>query len=145
MFSYIISFLPEDYVRSLSPSRRRMLQTMMAFCTDCKVICLEQPNIGLTVSDQEDLITILDYLSKGRTILVSMEPDALIEEIAHRVLLLYRGKILFYDSVKNLKMMLSKYLCVYVHKSDESLLIEAPLDDIMQVNIREKEMFLERT
>ncbi|CAD5122828.1 DgyrCDS11232 [Dimorphilus gyrociliatus] len=130
----LFNFFPDDYVGSLSPSRRRMLQTMMAFCTDCKVICLEQPHTSLTVSDQEDLTTILDYLSKGRTILISMEPDSLIEEIAHKVLLLYRGKVLFYDSVYNLKMMLAKYLCVYIHKEGEDLLIEAPLDDIIQTD-----------
>lgn len=132
--SFDFSFFPDDLVRSLSPSRRRMLQTMMAFCTDCKVICLEQPHVGLTTSDQESLISNLEYLAKGRTILISMEPNSIIEEIAHKVLLLYRGKVLFYNSVKNLKLMLAKYLCVYVHKEGKGLVTEAPLEDIIEVN-----------
>lgn len=97
-----LDFLDLNEVRDMEASNLDLYTTklvMMAAClaTDCKLLMLDEPLAGLSISEINDFIRVIRHINEdGKTTLVVIEHilDSLIE-ISNRMLILDNGQVIY--------------------------------------------------
>jgi ABC-2 type transport system ATP-binding protein len=91
-------------VRELSTGNRQKLGLIQAFMHDPELVILDEPIAGLDPLVQRSFHTLLaEFTGRGRTVFLSSHSLAEVEQVAHRVAILRRGRLVAVDSLENLR------------------------------------------
>lgn len=127
-----LDFLDLNEVRDVEASNLDLYTTklvMMAAClaTDCKLLMLDEPLAGLSISEINDFIRVIRHINEdGKTTLVVIEHilDSLIE-ISNRMLILDNGQVIYNGDPEGVR---SDPHVVEVYLGDGEVMLEE--DDI---------------
>ncbi len=79
----------------LSHGERRRLELGISFACDPKLLLLDEPTAGLTISETDEIIPLIeDISSRGVSILVIEHDLKFVRRIAHRITVMNKGEIL---------------------------------------------------
>lgn len=102
-------FQIEDFYKAkakgLSGGQQQKLNVFLAIIHKPEVVILDEISTGLDISAREEIIGYIDEITKKEkmtTILISHQMSE-IERLCSRVIVLSKGKVLYDDSVSNLK------------------------------------------
>ncbi len=114
-------------LKSLSLGQRMRVELAAALIGNPELILLDEPNVGLDENGKAVLWDILGKrCSQGATVLVASHSLADMEKVCSRIVLLEKGQLLYYGSMKKL---LSQY--APIDKLEVKLLGELPdLEDL---------------
>jgi branched-chain amino acid transport system ATP-binding protein len=84
----------DEKVSSLPHGRKRNLELGIALSTGAKVLLLDEPAAGLTTSETEELIELIEDLSADFTILLVEHDMNVVMGIAERITVLHNGQII---------------------------------------------------
>jgi ABC-2 type transport system ATP-binding protein len=91
-------------VRELSTGNRQKLGLVQAFMHDPKLLILDEPIAGLDPLVQQSFHELLyEDAAQGRTVFLSSHTLSEVEQVAHRVAILRRGRLVVVDTVENLR------------------------------------------
>ncbi len=109
----------------LSRGYQQRLAIAIAILPDTPLILLDEPTLGLDVESSIDIRKIIKKLSEiGKCVILSTHDMNLVEEVADRVMIINRGKIVALDSKENLIEMFKRrsYKMVLERSPSERLL-----------------------
>ena len=109
----------------LSRGYQQRLALAIATLPDTPIILLDEPTLGLDVESSIEIRNLIKDLSRsGKLVVLSTHDMKLVEEIADRVMIINKGKVVALDEKKNLKEMFKRraYRIVLEKKPSEKLL-----------------------
>lgn len=93
----------EVKIKNLSLGFRRRAEVAMALLTPAKVLLFDEPSIGMDAEAKEVFAELMmEEKKQGRTVLISSHDIGEIQTLSDRILLLHRGRILFYGEKERL-------------------------------------------
>jgi urea transport system ATP-binding protein len=78
----------------LSHGQKQWLEIGMLLMQDPELLLLDEPVAGMSPKEREQTATLLNNISKGRSIVVIEHDMAFVRMIAHKVTVLHQGKLL---------------------------------------------------
>lgn len=88
----------EDYLdlpaALLSHGQKQWLEIGMLLIQDPKLLMLDEPVAGMSISEREKTAGLLNRITKNRSVLVVEHDMKFVEDIAHKVTVLHQGKTL---------------------------------------------------
>lgn len=99
-----LSSIADREVETYSSGQKMKFAFLRALISDPPILILDEPTIAMDVQGARELRKIIKelQLDKKKTVLYSTHIMTEVEELAERVLIIDRGKILEYDTVDNL-------------------------------------------
>jgi len=95
---------PARKVRQLSKGMRTKLALLLGFCRGCELLILDEPTEGLDpVAIEEVLQIVVSLASEGTTVFFSSHQIAEVEQVADRVLMIDRGKLVLDSTLDQVK------------------------------------------
>ena len=99
-------FLEEHLDRpaeTLSHGQKQWLEIGMLLMQDPELLMLDEPVAGMSVSERARTAELLEFVSKGRSVIVIEHDMKFVESIAHRVTVLHQGKVLAEGSMATIQ------------------------------------------
>ncbi len=91
-------------IRELSTGNRQKLGLIQAFMHGPELLILDEPITGLDPLVQRSFHALLEEVAaQGRTVFLSSHSLAEVEQVAHRVAILRKGRLVVVDSLENLR------------------------------------------
>ena len=91
-------------VRDLSGGQTQRLYFALAICGDPEILFLDEPTVGMDVEGRRGFINaIRDFASRGKTILLTTHYLEEADELAERVLVIDKGKVIADGSPADIK------------------------------------------
>ena len=90
-------------IKELSGGMKRKLSLAMAIVTKPKVIILDEPTSGLDVESRRQVWALIKRIKKGRSIIMSSQHLEEADELADRIAIMTRGKLLSLDTPSEIK------------------------------------------
>lgn len=90
-------------VSELAYGEKRRLEIGLALATSPKLLLLDEPLAGLSLSERVDTVQLLKSISRGRTVIVIDHDIDAIFELAERVTVLHQGRVLTEGSPEEVK------------------------------------------
>jgi ABC-2 type transport system ATP-binding protein len=91
-----------DQLKSLSKGNQQKVQLITAVIHNPKWVILDEPFSGLDPVNQEKVVTFLSELTdRGMTVILSAHQMAMVEKLAHRILLMNHGEAVFYGKLSD--------------------------------------------
>jgi branched-chain amino acid transport system ATP-binding protein len=84
----------DETVSALPHGRKRNLELGIALSTGAGVLLLDEPAAGLTTSETEELIALIEDIAKDQTILLVEHDMNVVMGIADRITVLHQGRII---------------------------------------------------
>jgi ABC-2 type transport system ATP-binding protein len=111
---YALEILQLDDVRkrkclTLSGGERRRVIIAAAIATNAELLILDEPTAGLDPIGRRIIYKFIKMLSKERNIILSTHLMGEAEDVADKVLIINKGKMLIMDSVANIMRKVPKY------------------------------------
>ncbi|MFK8082656.1 MAG: urea ABC transporter ATP-binding protein UrtD [Granulosicoccus sp.] len=78
----------------LSHGQKQWLEIGMLLIQDPKLLMLDEPVAGMSISEREKTADLLNRITRDRSVLVVEHDMKFVENIAHKVTVLHQGKIL---------------------------------------------------
>lgn len=103
----------DTVARTLSYGLQRKVEMARALTTGPKLLMLDEPVAGMSVSERVKTAELLNRIIKDRSVLVIEHDMKFVEDIAHKVTVLHQGQILSegtMDHVKNDPKVIEVYL-----------------------------------
>jgi urea transport system ATP-binding protein len=99
-------FLEEHLDRpaeALSHGQKQWLEIGMLLMQDPELLMLDEPVAGMSVSERARTAELLEFVSKGRSVIVIEHDMKFVESIADRVTVLHQGKVLAEGSMATIQ------------------------------------------
>ena len=99
-------FLEEHLDRpaeALSHGQKQWLEIGMLLMQDPELLMLDEPVAGMSVSERTRTAELLEFVSKGRSVIVIEHDMKFVESIADRVTVLHQGKVLAEGSMATIQ------------------------------------------
>jgi urea transport system ATP-binding protein len=99
-------FLEEHLDRpaeTLSHGQKQWLEIGMLLMQDPELLMLDEPVAGMSVSERTRTAELLEFVSKGRSVIVIEHDMKFVESIADRVTVLHQGKVLAEGSMATIQ------------------------------------------
>ena len=93
----------DDLAELLSHGQKQWLEIGMLLIQDPALMMLDEPVAGMSVSERKKTAELLHRVIKDRSVLVIEHDMGFVEEIAHKVTVLDRGRVLSEGSVAHVK------------------------------------------
>ena len=91
-------------VRELSTGNRQKLGLIQAFMHEPELVILDEPIAGLDPLVQQSFHSLLrEVASEGRTVFLSSHTLSEVEQVAHRIAILRRGRLVVVDTLEHLR------------------------------------------
>ena len=84
----------DELAANLSHGEQRNLEIGIALATDPKLLCLDEPTAGMSVTETHATVELIRRISAELTILIVEHDMEVIMELAHRITVLHYGAIL---------------------------------------------------
>lgn len=97
----------------LSHGQKQWLEIGMLLMQDPELLMLDEPVAGMSAKERDETATLLNRISKNRSVLVIEHDMEFVKKIAHKVTVLHQGKILAegsMDKVQNDEKVIEVYL-----------------------------------
>ena len=92
--SVFLAELLDEQAALLSHGQKQWLEIGMLLIQDPKLLMLDEPVAGMSVSEREKTAELLNRITAERSVLVVEHDMKFVEDIAHKVTVLHQGKIL---------------------------------------------------
>jgi urea transport system ATP-binding protein len=89
-----LSHRAEDEAGTLSHGERQWLEIGMVLANDPQLLLLDEPTAGMTTRETRETEALLKDLARGHTVAVIEHDIRFIREVARRVIVMHRGRIL---------------------------------------------------
>ena len=89
-----LSARADDEAGTLSHGERQWLEIGMVLANDPPLLLLDEPTAGMTTRETRETEALLKDLAKGHTVVVIEHDIRFIREVARRVIVMHRGRIL---------------------------------------------------
>lgn len=89
-----LSHRADDEAGTLSHGERQWLEIGMVLANDPQLLLLDEPTAGMTTRETRETEALLKDLAMGHTTAVIEHDIRFIREVAHRVIVMHRGRIL---------------------------------------------------
>jgi beta-exotoxin I transport system ATP-binding protein len=100
-------------IRELSTGNRQKLGLIQAFMHEPELLILDEPIAGLDPLVQQSFHALLrDVAAQGRTVFLSSHTLSEVEQVADRVAMLRRGRLVVVDSLENLREVAVQHLVI---------------------------------
>lgn len=83
-----------DLARELSYGEQRKLETLMALASKPRVLLLDEPSAGLTVSESRGIADRLQSLDRATTVILVAHDMDLVFGVAERLIVLHNGEVI---------------------------------------------------
>ena len=93
----------DQYAELLSHGQKQWLEIGMLLIQDPALMMLDEPVAGMSVSERKKTAELLHEVIQHRSVLVIEHDMGFVEEIAHKVTVLDRGRVLSEGSVAHVK------------------------------------------
>lgn len=94
----------DDPLKSLSKGNQQKVQLITAVIHQPRWVILDEPFSGLDPVNQEKVVTFLSELTaQGMSVILSAHQMAMIEKLAARILLMNKGKAVFYGKLADFR------------------------------------------
>jgi urea transport system ATP-binding protein len=93
----------DEYAELLSHGQKQWLEIGMLLIQDPALMMLDEPVAGMSVSERKKTAELLHEVIQHRSVLVIEHDMGFVEEIAHKVTVLDRGRVLSEGSVAHVK------------------------------------------
>ena len=93
----------DQYAELLSHGQKQWLEIGMLLIQDPALMMLDEPVAGMSVSERKKTAELLHKVIQHRSVLVIEHDMGFVEEIAHKVTVLDRGRVLSEGSVAHVK------------------------------------------
>lgn len=90
-------------VDELSGGMKRKLSLAMAIVTKPTLIILDEPTSGLDVESRRQVWQLIKNIKQGRSIIMSSQHIEEADELADRICIMTKGKLLALDKPENIK------------------------------------------
>lgn len=119
-------------VRNLSLGQRIICDIVASFLHNPKIIFLDEPTIGLDVDIRSKVRSIIKELNniKKTTVLLTSHDVGDIEFLAHRIILIEKGSILYDGSIERFNGMFGQYRTLFLNVQE---LNNNEIQDITQI------------
>lgn len=86
-----------ELIKNLSYGDQRLVELTLAMASDPKIICLDEPNAGLSAAESRVMINAIKNLRSDITILLIEHDIDLVFEVAEYIMVLQDGKVVASD------------------------------------------------
>mgnify|MGYP000695842956 CR=1 FL=1 len=93
----------DKIVKKLSGGMKRKLSLAMAIVTKPKVIILDEPTSGLDVESRRQVWDLIKKIKEGRSVILSSQHLEEADELADRIMIMTKGKLLSLDKPEEIK------------------------------------------
>lgn len=93
----------DKLVKELSGGMKRKLSLAMAIVTDPKLIILDEPTSGLDVESRRNIWNLIKNIKKDKSIIMSSQHLEEADELADRICIMTKGKVLTVDTPEEIK------------------------------------------
>ena len=93
----------DKITKELSGGMKRKLSLAMAIVTAPKVLVLDEPTSGLDVESRRQIWELIKRIKVGRSIIMSSQHLEEADELADRICIMTKGKLLALDTPLNIK------------------------------------------
>lgn len=90
-------------IKNLSYGDQRLVELVMAMATHPKILCLDEPNAGLSVAESRVMVDTVKQLSRDITILLIEHDFDLVFEVVDRIMVLQDGRTVAIDTKENIR------------------------------------------
>jgi branched-chain amino acid transport system ATP-binding protein len=97
----------------LAYGRKRALELAISLAQDPEILLLDEPTAGMNTADVGRITELIGSVAKGRTVVLVEHNLTVVAELAQRITVLQRGKVLVegsYDEVRADKRVIDAYL-----------------------------------
>ena len=93
----------DTIIKNLSYGDQRLVELVMALACHPKILCLDEPNAGLSVAESRVMVDTVKKLSRDITILLIEHDFDLVFEVVDRIMLLQDGHVIATDTKENIR------------------------------------------
>lgn len=93
----------DELIKNLSYGDQRMVELALALASEPKILCLDEPNAGLSVAESRVMVNAIKNLSRDITILLIEHDIDLIFEVVDRIMVLQDGCVIATDTKESIR------------------------------------------
>lgn len=93
----------DEQIKNLSYGDQRLVEIVMALASNPKILCLDEPNAGLSVSESRTMVDVIKNLNHNITILLIEHDIDLVFEVVDRIMVLQNGIPVATDTKENIR------------------------------------------
>lgn len=93
----------DEQIKNLSYGDQRLVEIVMALASKPKILCLDEPNAGLSVMESRTMVNVIKNLSRDITILLIEHDIDLVFEVVDRIMVLQNGVPVATDTKENIR------------------------------------------
>lgn len=98
---YGLAVDPDAYIWQLSVGEQQRVELVKTLCLGAKFLILDEPTSALTPQETDELIKLLDNMSKELSIIFISHKLNEVKALSHKVSILRHGKVIFEGSTKD--------------------------------------------
>ena len=133
-----INNVKDRKIKNLSKGYKQRVGIAQALIGDPEVLILDEPTVGLDPNQIQDMRNLIRDLGKNRTVIISSHILSEITSVCSKVLIINNGKLVVYDTIKNINRQLVNQL-VYVVKilGGRDVVVDAinSIDDVQTITV----------
>lgn len=92
-----------EQIKNLSYGDQRLVEIVMALASKPRILCLDEPNAGLSVLESRTMVNVIKNLSRDITILLIEHDIDLVFEVVDRIMVLQNGVPVATDTKENIR------------------------------------------
>ena len=92
-----------EQIKNLSYGDQRLVEIVMALASNPKILCLDEPNAGLSVMESRTMVNVIKNMSRDITILLIEHDIDLVFEVVDRIMVLQNGVPVATDTKENIR------------------------------------------
>ena len=93
----------DTLIKNLSYGDQRLVELVLALACHPKILCLDEPNAGLSVAESRLMVETVKNLSRDITILLIEHDFDLVFEVVDRIMVLQDGHMVALDTKENIR------------------------------------------
>lgn len=133
-----ITNVKDRKIKNLSKGYKQRVGIAQALIGNPEVLILDEPTVGLDPSQIQDMRNLIKELGKNRTVIISSHILSEITSVCSKVLIINNGKLVVYDTIKNINQQLVNR-SVYVVKimGGKEAVVSAinSIDDVQTITV----------